>query len=109
MEVADRENCREWKLSAINPPDRHTWRSGVRSAMCAASQSDYDYDDDMQSYQLYSCFIYRHIQAFFLYQNKSYIFPLLGLAKIEYKSLYYIVQEIYCIIHQISFFVFSAV
>ena len=31
-------NCREWKLSAINPHDRHTWRSGVRSAMCAASQ-----------------------------------------------------------------------
>ena len=29
---------REWKLSAINPHDRHTWRSGVRSAMHAASQ-----------------------------------------------------------------------
>ena len=34
-EAAD---CREWKLSAINPHDRHTWRSGVRSAMRAASQ-----------------------------------------------------------------------
>ena len=31
-------DCREWKLSAINPHDSHTWRSGVRSAMCAASQ-----------------------------------------------------------------------
>ena len=31
-------DCREWKLSAINPPDRHTWRSGGRSAMHAASQ-----------------------------------------------------------------------
>ena len=31
-------DCREWKLSAINPHDRHTWRSGVRSAICAASQ-----------------------------------------------------------------------
>ena len=30
--------CREWKLSAINPHDRHTWRSGVRSAMIEASQ-----------------------------------------------------------------------
>ena len=30
-------DCREWKLSAINPRDRHTWRSGVRSAMRAAS------------------------------------------------------------------------
>ena len=30
-------DCREWKLFAINPHDRHTWRSGVRSAMCAAS------------------------------------------------------------------------
>ena len=31
-------DCREWKLSAINPHDRTTWRSGVRSAMRAASQ-----------------------------------------------------------------------
>ena len=31
-------DCREWKLSAINPHERHTWRSGVRSAMRAASQ-----------------------------------------------------------------------
>ena len=30
--------CREWKLSAINPHAGHTWRSGVRSAMRAASQ-----------------------------------------------------------------------
>ena len=31
-------DCREWKLSAINPHDRRTWKSGVRSAMRAASQ-----------------------------------------------------------------------
>ena len=31
-------DCREWKLSVINPHDRSTWRSGVRSAMRAASQ-----------------------------------------------------------------------
>ena len=31
-------DCREWKLSVINPHDRHTWKSGVRSAMRAASQ-----------------------------------------------------------------------
>ena len=31
-------DCREWKLSVISPHDRHTWRSGVRSAMHAASQ-----------------------------------------------------------------------
>ena len=31
-------DCREWKLLAINPHDRHSWRSGVRSAMRAASQ-----------------------------------------------------------------------
>ena len=29
---------REWKLSAIEPHDRDTWRSGVRSGMRAASQ-----------------------------------------------------------------------
>ena len=32
-------------------------------------------------YMLYSCFMYRHVQTFFLYRNKLYIFPLLGLAK----------------------------
>ena len=31
-------DCREWKLSTIGPHDRHTWRSGVRSAMHAASR-----------------------------------------------------------------------
>ena len=31
-------DCREWKLSAISPHDRRIWRSGVRSAMRAASQ-----------------------------------------------------------------------
>ena len=31
-------DCREWKLSAINPHDRRIWRSGERSAMRAASQ-----------------------------------------------------------------------
>ena len=29
---------RELKLSAIAPHDRQIWRSGVRSAICAASQ-----------------------------------------------------------------------
>ena len=29
-------DCKEWKLSAIDPHDRHTWRSGVRSAMRAS-------------------------------------------------------------------------
>ena len=31
-------DCREWKLSAINPHDRNMWRAGVRSAMRAANQ-----------------------------------------------------------------------
>ena len=34
----DKHTCREWKLSAIDPHYRDTWRSGVRSAMRAASQ-----------------------------------------------------------------------
>ena len=33
LEAADRE----WKLSAIDPHDRHTWRSGERSAMREAA------------------------------------------------------------------------
>ena len=31
-------DCREWKLSAVGPHDRDTWRSGVRSAIHAAGQ-----------------------------------------------------------------------
>ena len=39
LEAADRErDRREWKLSAIDPHDRDTWRSGVRSAMRETSQ-----------------------------------------------------------------------
>ena len=37
MESADRGIADSGSL-AINHHDRHTWRSGVRSAMCAASQ-----------------------------------------------------------------------
>ena len=29
---------REWKLSSVNPNERYTWKSGVTSAMPAASQ-----------------------------------------------------------------------
>ena len=43
MDADDRErererDSREWKISSIDPHDRHTWRSGVRSIMRAASQ-----------------------------------------------------------------------
>ena len=35
---ANMEKCREWKLSTVDPQERSTWRSVVRSAMHAASQ-----------------------------------------------------------------------
>ena len=39
MEETDGEShCREWKLTTVDPQERSTWRSGVRSAMPAASQ-----------------------------------------------------------------------
>ena len=31
-------DCRQWKLSVINPHDRHTWRPGVGSVIRAANQ-----------------------------------------------------------------------
>ena len=31
-------DCREWKLTTVDPQEQSTWRSGVRSAMRAASQ-----------------------------------------------------------------------
>ena len=33
------KDCREWKLTTIDPQKRSSWISGVRSAICAASQS----------------------------------------------------------------------
>ena len=30
--------CFKWKLTTVDPQERSTWRSGVRSAMRAASQ-----------------------------------------------------------------------
>ena len=32
------KDCREWKLTTVDPQERSTWRSGVRFAMRAASQ-----------------------------------------------------------------------
>ena len=32
------KDCHEWKLTTVDPQARGTWRSGVRSAMGAASQ-----------------------------------------------------------------------
>ena len=32
------KDCREWKPSTVDPQERSTWRSGVRSTMHAASQ-----------------------------------------------------------------------
>ena len=32
------KGCREWKLTTVDPQEKSTWRSGVRSAMPAASQ-----------------------------------------------------------------------
>ena len=30
------KDCCEWKLTTVEPQERSTWRSGVRSAMCAS-------------------------------------------------------------------------
>ena len=32
------KDCHEWKLTTVDPQEWSTWRSGVRSAMRAASQ-----------------------------------------------------------------------
>ena len=32
------KDCHQWKLTTVDPQERSTWRSGVRSAMHAASQ-----------------------------------------------------------------------
>ena len=33
-----KRDCCEWKLTTVDPQERSTWRSGVRSTMRAASQ-----------------------------------------------------------------------
>ena len=49
------KDCLEWKLMPVDPQERSTWRSGVRSAMRAANQlpgkgptdvDDHDAGDD---------------------------------------------------------------
>ena len=37
-EETDGERLPEWKLATVDPHERSTWRSGVRSTMGAASQ-----------------------------------------------------------------------
>ena len=32
--------CREWKLTTVDPQERSTWRSGVRSAMRGKGPTD---------------------------------------------------------------------
>ena len=34
--LTEKDSC-EWNLMKVDPQKRSTWRSGVRSAMCAAS------------------------------------------------------------------------
>ena len=36
--LIEKKNCHEWKLTTVDPQGRSTWRSGVRSAMLAASR-----------------------------------------------------------------------
>ena len=38
MEETDGKDYREWKLTIVDPQEKSTWRSVVRSAMHAASQ-----------------------------------------------------------------------
>ena len=38
MEETVENDCREQKLTTVDPQEKSTWRSGVRSAMPAASQ-----------------------------------------------------------------------
>ena len=38
MKKLTEKDCSEWKLTTVDPQERSTWRSGVRSAMHAASQ-----------------------------------------------------------------------
>ena len=54
-----KSNCHEWKLTRVDPQERSTWRSDVRSAMLAASQLpgrgsiDYDVDHQMMPLHLH--------------------------------------------------------
>ena len=92
-------DCSEWKLSTITPHDRHTWRSGVRSAICAASQlsgrgptdvdaalylhinqksDDDDDDDDLTHIRRY---VFSHFGYYILYA------PSCGAATYQYMTM----------------------
>ena len=38
MEELVEKDCHEWNPTTVDHQERSTWRSGVRSALCAASQ-----------------------------------------------------------------------
>ena len=67
-----KNDCCEWKLTTVDPQERSTWRSGVRSAMYAASQlpggAPTDVDDgpapatELKKSELY---VYDYSMAFF--------------------------------------------
>ena len=48
-------DCCEWKLTTVDPQERSTWRSGVRSDMRAASQLPVKVPTDVDDY--YTCII----------------------------------------------------
>ena len=39
------KDSREWKLTTVDPQDRSTWRSGVRSAVLLPGKGPTDVDD----------------------------------------------------------------
>ena len=36
--ILTEKDCLEWNVTTVDPQEKNTWRSGVRSAMHAASQ-----------------------------------------------------------------------
>ena len=72
-QLTDRD-CREWKLSAINPHDRNMWRSGVRSAMRAASQLSGRGPNDVEVVKHQENFL--EVATHFIYNNGGHTITL---------------------------------
>ena len=77
----------------------HTWN--LLSINWASLETGQFSRNAMTVNLLYSCYIYMHVQTILLYQNKLYIFPIVGLAffyigtRLLYES--YNQRVIYCL------------
>ena len=108
IKLASTETCKFSKcnvcISAIQYP-AGTWR---KYNVATTSMQRHDVASTLRRRYIYvmcplGSFIYRHIQPFFLYRNKSYIFPIFRVSKNWALELYCLLQNNRTSVAQITY------